>query len=86
VNQTVGQANVNGTKLASFAFPLPPKDEQAIIVEYAEDQMSVIDHLEADLEGKMGERRFAQANPFSATPSPANLLPRTRATSLSVNF
>jgi type I restriction enzyme S subunit len=76
VNQTVGQANVNGTKLASFAFPLPPKDEQAIIVEYAEDQTSVIDHLEADVEGKMGSadslRQSILRHAFSGQLAPQN--------------
>jgi type I restriction enzyme S subunit len=53
VTQVVGQANVNGTKLASFAFPLAPEDEQPAIVEAAEDQISVIDHLEVDLDAKL---------------------------------
>jgi type I restriction enzyme S subunit len=53
VNQTVGQANVNGTKLAAFTFPLPPIAEQEATVEAAEDQLSVIDHLEADLDRKL---------------------------------
>ncbi len=53
VNQTVGQANVNGTKLAAFAFPLPPAAEQDAIVEAVEDQLSTIDHLESDLNAKI---------------------------------
>jgi type I restriction enzyme, S subunit len=53
VTQMVGQANVNGSKLAAFAFPLPPRDEQAAIVECVEDQLSVVEHLEADLETKL---------------------------------
>ena len=53
VNQTVGQANVNGTKLASFAFPLPPAAEQGAIVEIVDVQLSIIDRLEADLAAKM---------------------------------
>jgi len=52
-NQTVGQANVNGSKLAAFAFPLSPIAEQEIIVEAIEDQLSVIDHFEADLAAKL---------------------------------
>ena len=50
VTQVVGQANVNGSKLAEFRFPLPPEKEQAAIVEAVEDQLSVIDHLEGDLD------------------------------------
>ena len=51
VNQTVGQANVNGSKLASFAFPLQSSDEQEAIVEAVERQLSVIDHLEPGFAG-----------------------------------
>lgn len=53
VNQTVGQANVNGTKLAAFTLPLAPRAEQEAIVEGVEDQLSVIDHLEADLDARL---------------------------------
>ena len=49
----VGQANVNGTKLAAFCFPLSPVEEQAAIVDAIEDQLSVIDHLERDLETRI---------------------------------
>lgn len=52
-NQTVGQANVNGTKLAAFVFPLAPLTEQEVVIEAIEDQFSVIDHLEAELEAKL---------------------------------
>ena len=34
-------------------FPLPPQQEQEAIVELVEDQHSIIDHLEADLEAKL---------------------------------
>ncbi len=57
VNQTVGQANVNGTKLAAFTFALPPYVEQDAFVEAVEDQLSVIDHLEADLDTKLKNAR-----------------------------
>jgi type I restriction enzyme S subunit len=53
VNQTVGQANVNGTKLAAFTLPLPPLAEQEAIVEAVEDHSSIIDHLESDLDAKL---------------------------------
>jgi type I restriction enzyme S subunit len=53
VNQTVGQANVNGSKLAAFVLPVPPLPEQEAIVEAVEDQVSVIDHLEKDVETKL---------------------------------
>jgi len=53
VTQMVGQANVNGSKLAGFCFPLPPEDEQHAIVEAVEAQLSVIDHLERDLDARL---------------------------------
>ncbi|HWB84457.1 MAG TPA: restriction endonuclease subunit S [Bryobacteraceae bacterium] len=43
VSQQVGQANVNGTKLRSFRFPLPPIDEQRRIVGEIEKQFTRID-------------------------------------------
>ena len=51
VTQQVGQANVNGTKLAALAVPLPPVDEQSEIVRIlmaqsgsASDQQVLIEH------------------------------------------
>ena len=62
VNQTVGQANVNGTKLAAFAFPLPPTDEQDAITEAARDQMTEVDRLEAEIEATLhGAHALRQA-------------------------
>ena len=37
VSQQVGQANVNGTKLRAFAFPLPPEAEQEEIIRRSAD-------------------------------------------------
>jgi len=53
VTQMVGQANVNGSKLASFTFPLAPLSEQRTVADAVENQLSVIDHLESDLESKL---------------------------------
>ncbi len=53
VSQMVGQANVNGSKLAAFVFPLAPEVEQTAIVDATEVQLSVIEHLEADIESKL---------------------------------
>lgn len=36
-----------------FLFPLPPIPEQEAIVEAVEDQLSVIDHLEGDIDAKL---------------------------------
>lgn len=41
------------TDLVPLVFPVPPLDEQAAIVEAVEDQLSVTDHLEGDLEAKL---------------------------------
>jgi type I restriction enzyme S subunit len=50
VSQQVGQANVNGTKLRAFVFPLPPRAEQHRIVAEAERRLSVTDELELQLQ------------------------------------
>jgi type I restriction enzyme S subunit len=44
--QQVGQANVNGTKLAAAPIPLPSADEQSRIIAERERILSVIDSLE----------------------------------------
>lgn len=48
-----GQPNINLNLLQPMAIPLPPEDEIEAIVEAVEDQLSVIEHLEADLEAKL---------------------------------
>ena len=58
LNQTVGQANVNGTKLAAFAFPLPPAAEQDAVIDVAENQLSVIEQLEAAIDAKLQSARI----------------------------
>jgi type I restriction enzyme, S subunit len=44
--QQVGQANINGTKLAAMEMPLPPREEQARLVGDLEQQLSVLDAME----------------------------------------
>jgi type I restriction enzyme S subunit len=44
--------------LASLRFPLPPRLEQDAIIEAIEDQLSIIEHLEADIDSR---RENAQA-------------------------
>jgi type I restriction enzyme S subunit len=53
--QQVGQANVNGTKLAAMPIPLPPLDEQRRRVARVERQDSVIEAIRDTVEA--GERR-----------------------------
>ena len=43
VSQQVGQANVNGTKLQTFAFPLPPASEQGRIMNEVDRTLSVVE-------------------------------------------
>lgn len=49
VVQQVGQANVNGTKLAALAVPLPPKDEQTQILAILETQLAAAKEQDAAL-------------------------------------
>ena len=49
-SQQVGQANVNGTKLAAMPIPLPPLAEQQRIVAEVERRLSVIQQAEAAVE------------------------------------
>ena len=50
VTQTVGQANVNGSKLARFTFPLPPLPEQEQIAGVVSTMESAFSDLEMRIE------------------------------------
>jgi len=50
---TAGIWKISQPDLARALVPLPPMEEQAHIVEAVEEQLSVIDHLEADLKAKL---------------------------------
>lgn len=50
---TAGIWKISQPNLARIAVPLPPVSEQKAIVEAVEDQLSLIDHLEADIEAKL---------------------------------
>ena len=50
VSQQVGQANVNGTKLANMPIPLPPLEEQRRIVAEVERRLSVAREVESVVE------------------------------------
>ena len=52
-SQTVGQANVNGTKLKAFAFPLPPEPEQERLVSAVDDVIHAVDSLDAQVIASM---------------------------------
>ena len=53
VSQQVGQANVNGTKLKSFAFPLPPQNEQTVMIDCVEGLMSIKKQADAQADGNL---------------------------------
>ncbi len=48
-----GKPGLNLDNLRELPIPLPPLAEQSFLVEAVEDQLSVIDHVEADLEAKL---------------------------------
>ncbi|MEF1283954.1 restriction endonuclease subunit S [Vibrio sp. M250220] len=43
MNQTAGQANVNGTKLGNLAIPLPPSAEQKVLIDKISNEFDSID-------------------------------------------
>lgn len=47
------QPAMNKTIVEAIPLPLPPEAEQQAIVEAVEDQLSVIDHLESDIDAKL---------------------------------
>lgn len=51
--QSVNLASISLTVLKAFPVPVPPPKEQLAIVEAVEAQLSVIDHLEDDLDAKL---------------------------------
>ena len=50
---TTNIAHLGADRFAAMEFPLPPLAEQEAIIEAVEDQLSVIEHLEADLDVKL---------------------------------
>ena len=53
IRTTAGQAGVSGSDVKLLPIPFPPDAEKTAIIEAVEDQLSVIEHLEADLEAKL---------------------------------
>jgi type I restriction enzyme, S subunit len=48
-SDALGQSNINATKLQSYILPLPPLDEQEVIVEKIENLFAMCDELEAQI-------------------------------------
>jgi type I restriction enzyme S subunit len=55
VSQQVGQANVNGTKLAGMPLPFLPIEEQNIIAEQIETKFSIIRHNEGFIQRNINQ-------------------------------
>jgi len=49
----VNQSNINGEKLAHYPFPYCSLEEQKIVVEFLESQISQIDRTEADIDSQI---------------------------------
>ena len=83
--QQVGQANVNGTKLAAMPIPLPPLEEQRRSVADVEERLAAVDRLHAAvtaaqrrsqaLRASILERAFrGELVPQDSSDEPAELL------------
>lgn len=53
IRTTAGQAGISGGDVRELPLPFATSAEQEAIVEAVEDQLSVIDHLEADIDAKL---------------------------------
>jgi len=53
VSQQVGQANVNGTKLANMPVPFPPSDEQRRIIKKLESTLSTVEATEQVIDANL---------------------------------
>jgi type I restriction enzyme S subunit len=53
IRTTAGQAGVSGGDIKRTPIPLPPLGEQEVVIAEVEAQLSIIDHLKADLESKL---------------------------------
>jgi type I restriction enzyme S subunit len=91
VTQQVGQANVNGTKLSALAVPLPPFDEQKVIIATLQTQIKQVAEQSIKLEVSLTQSAAQRQNilraafsgqlvPQDPTDEPASkLLERIRA-------
>jgi type I restriction enzyme, S subunit len=61
IRTTAGQAGVSGSDIKGLPVPLPPLAEQSAILDAAEDQLSIIDHLESDVAAKLANAQALRA-------------------------
>jgi type I restriction enzyme S subunit len=66
VTQQVGQANVNGTKLAALAVPLPPEEEQQEIVTRLLEQLSAATEQALELDRSVKQTSAQRKNILKA--------------------
>jgi len=55
VSQQVGQANVNGTKLKALAIPIPPADEQTVMVKKIKRVLKNVSNTTNQIENIQGK-------------------------------
>jgi type I restriction enzyme S subunit len=65
-NITTSIAHLAAERFAPLEFPLPPDFEQGAIVEAVEEQLSVIEHLESDLEAKLNSAQALRQSVLKA--------------------
>ena len=49
----VNQSNINGNKLANYPFPFCPIEEQEVIADLLDEQLSVVDKMETDIANQL---------------------------------
>ena len=52
IRTTAGQAGVSGGDIKELPVPLPPASEQLAIIEAVEDTLSIIEHIESEIDDK----------------------------------
>lgn len=76
VNQTAGQANVNGTKLGELAIPVPPLNEQTAIISAmnsSQEQISAqLENFELGIKRAEAQRKNILKDAFSGKLVPQN--------------
>jgi type I restriction enzyme S subunit len=64
IRTTAGQAGVSGSDIKALPIPLPPNDEQEVIVDIVEDQLSIIEHVERDIDARLKSAKSLRQSIF----------------------